>query len=70
MPTDTTWDKLTASGEEQMPNVVDTERGVTLYENDAIVESFELHYEYHHRETCFLVTLWCIAQSAKLDGRN
>lgn len=37
--------KLTASGEDQIPYLVDTERGVTMYESDAIVDYLEERYE-------------------------
>lgn len=40
-----THEKLTASGEDQIPYLVDTERGVTMYESDAIVAYLEQHYE-------------------------
>ena len=40
-----TYDKLTAGGEDQIPYLVDTERGVTMYESDDIVDYLEEHYE-------------------------
>lgn len=40
-----THDELTADGEDQIPYLVDTERGVTMYESDKIVEYLEEHYE-------------------------
>jgi glutathione S-transferase len=40
-----THDELTADGEDQIPYLVDTDRGVTLYESDDIVEYLEEHYE-------------------------
>jgi len=40
-----TYDALTAGGEDQIPYLVDTERGVTMYESDDIVEYLEEHYE-------------------------
>jgi len=42
---DVTYDELTAGGEDQIPYLVDTERGVTMYESDDIVEYLEEHYE-------------------------
>jgi glutathione S-transferase len=36
--------ELTAGGEDQIPYLVDTERGVTMYESDDIVEYLEQHY--------------------------
>jgi len=40
-----THDELRAAGEDQIPYLVDTDRGVTLYESDDIVEYLEEHYE-------------------------
>lgn len=40
-----TFDELTAGGEDQIPYLVDTERGVAMYESDDIVEYLEDHYE-------------------------
>lgn len=40
-----TYDELTAGGEDQIPYLVDTNRGVTMYESDDIVEYLETHYE-------------------------
>ncbi|WP_338737785.1 glutathione S-transferase N-terminal domain-containing protein [Haloplanus salilacus] len=40
-----TYGELTASGEDQIPYLVDTERGVTMYESDDIVEYLAEHYE-------------------------
>ena len=40
-----TYDELTAGGEDQIPYLVDTDRGVTMYESDDIVEYLEDHYE-------------------------
>lgn len=40
-----THDELTAGGEDQIPYLVDTERGVTMYESDDIVGYLEKHYE-------------------------
>ncbi|MFB6151332.1 MAG: glutathione S-transferase N-terminal domain-containing protein [Haloarculaceae archaeon] len=40
-----THEELTAAGEDQIPYLVDTERGVTMYESDDIVEYLERHYE-------------------------
>lgn len=40
-----THDQLTAGGEDQIPYLVDTERGVTMYESDDIVGYLEEHYE-------------------------
>lgn len=39
-----THDELTAAGEDQIPYLVDTDRGTTLYESDDIVEYLETHY--------------------------
>jgi glutathione S-transferase len=40
-----THEELTAGGEDQIPYLVDTDRGVTMYETDDIVEYLEEHYE-------------------------
>ncbi len=40
-----TYDELIAGGEDQIPYLVDTQRGVTMYESDDIVEYLETHYE-------------------------
>ena len=40
-----THEELTAGGEDQTPYLVDTERGVTMYESDDIVQYLEQHYE-------------------------
>ena len=40
-----TYEELTAGGEDQIPYLVDTQRGVTMYESDDIVEYLETHYE-------------------------
>ncbi|MFB6090111.1 MAG: glutathione S-transferase N-terminal domain-containing protein [Halobellus sp.] len=40
-----THDELTAGGEDQIPYLVDTDRGVTMYESDDIVEYLEGNYE-------------------------
>lgn len=40
-----THDELTAGGEDQIPYLVDTERGVTMYESDDIVAYLKQHYE-------------------------
>jgi glutathione S-transferase len=39
-----THDALTAGGEDQIPYLVDSDRGETLHESDAIVEYIEEHY--------------------------
>ena len=39
-----THDELTTGGEDQIPYLVDTGRGVTMYESDDIVEYLEEHY--------------------------
>jgi glutathione S-transferase len=39
-----THDELTAAGEDEIPYLVDTGRGVTMYESDEIVEYLEEHY--------------------------
>ena len=38
------YDALTAGGADQIPYLVDTDRGVTLYESDDIVDYLETHY--------------------------
>lgn len=40
-----THDELMAGGEDQIPYLVDSERGETLYESDDIVEYLETHYK-------------------------
>lgn len=40
-----THDELTGGGEDQIPYLVDTDRGVTMYESDEIVDYLEEHYE-------------------------
>lgn len=40
-----TYDELKAGGADQIPYVVDTARGVTMYESDDIVDYLETHYE-------------------------
>ncbi|MEF8888026.1 MAG: glutathione S-transferase N-terminal domain-containing protein [Haloarculaceae archaeon] len=42
---ETTYGALTSDGEDQIPYLVDTERGVTMYESDDIVDYLERHYE-------------------------
>jgi len=42
---DVTYDELTAGGEDQIPYLVDTDRGATMYESDDIVDYLEAHYE-------------------------
>jgi glutathione S-transferase len=42
---DVTHDELVAGGADQIPYLVDTDRGVTMYESDDIVEYLETHYE-------------------------
>lgn len=37
--------ELTAGGEDQIPFLVDTERGVRMYESDDIIEYLEQQYE-------------------------
>jgi glutathione S-transferase len=37
--------ELAATGEDQIPCLVDTDRGVRMYESDAIVDYLEDHYE-------------------------
>jgi glutathione S-transferase len=39
-----TYEELTDSGQDQIPYLVDTGRGVTMYESDDIVEYLEQHY--------------------------
>lgn len=39
-----TYEELTAGGEDQIPYLVDTDRGVTMYESDDIVDYLETHY--------------------------
>ena len=39
-----THDELTAGGEDQIPYLVDSNRGVTMYESDDIVEYLKEHY--------------------------
>lgn len=39
-----TYDELTASSEDQAPYLVDTDRGVTLFESDDIVDYLETHF--------------------------
>ncbi|GGL28122.1 glutathione S-transferase N-terminal domain-containing protein [Halarchaeum sp. CBA1220] len=39
-----THEELTAGGEDQIPYLVDTEREVTMYESDDIVEYLDEHY--------------------------
>ena len=39
-----TYDELTAGGEDQIPYLVDTDRGVTMYESDDIVEYLDEQY--------------------------
>ncbi|TKX69508.1 glutathione S-transferase N-terminal domain-containing protein [Halorubrum sp. SP9] len=40
-----THDELTAGGEDQIPYLVDTDRGVTMYESDDIVDYLEEQYD-------------------------
>lgn len=40
-----TYDELIAGGEDQIPCLVDTQRGMTMHESDDIVEYLEAHYE-------------------------
>ncbi|WP_181693518.1 glutathione S-transferase N-terminal domain-containing protein [Natronomonas sp. LN261] len=40
-----THEKLTAGGGDQIPYLVDTERGVTMYESDDIVDYLEERYD-------------------------
>ncbi|MFC7018287.1 MULTISPECIES: glutathione S-transferase N-terminal domain-containing protein [Haloarcula] len=39
-----TYGELEAGGADQIPYLVDTDRGVTMYESDDIVEYLESHY--------------------------
>lgn len=39
------YDELIAGGEDQIPYLVDSQRGVIMYESDDIVEYLEAHYE-------------------------
>jgi len=39
-----THDELTAAGDDQIPYLVDTDRGVTMHESDDIVEYLDEHY--------------------------
>lgn len=39
-----TYDELTASGDDQIPYLVDTGRGVTMSESDDIIDYLEDHY--------------------------
>jgi glutathione S-transferase len=41
---ETIHDRLTAVGEDQIPYLVDTDRGVTMYEGDRIVAYLDEHY--------------------------
>lgn len=41
---DVTHEALVAGGADQIPYLVDTDRGVTMYESDEIVEYLETHY--------------------------
>ena len=41
---DVTHHELLAGGEDQIPYLVDTQRGVSMYESDDIVEYLEEHY--------------------------
>ncbi|WP_144922055.1 glutathione S-transferase N-terminal domain-containing protein [Halorubrum salsamenti] len=40
-----THEELTTAGDDQIPYLVDTDRGVTMYESDDIVEYLEEQYE-------------------------
>lgn len=40
-----TYNELTDAGEDQIPYLVDTDRSVTMYESDDILEYLENHYE-------------------------
>lgn len=42
---DVTHDELVAGGEDQIPYLVDTDRGVTMYESDEIVDALETRYQ-------------------------
>ena len=44
MTNEVTHEKHTSGGEDQIPYLVDTERGVTMYESDDIVEYLDKHY--------------------------
>ncbi|MFC7186854.1 glutathione S-transferase N-terminal domain-containing protein [Halorubrum yunnanense] len=39
-----THDRLTADGEDQIPYLVDTDRGVTMYDSDRIVAYLDEYY--------------------------
>jgi glutathione S-transferase len=39
-----TYEELTAGGQDQIPYLIDTARGVTMYESDDIVEYLEEHH--------------------------
>ncbi len=39
-----THEELVAGGEDQIPYLVDTDRGVAMYESDEIVEYLKTHY--------------------------
>lgn len=41
---ETTHDELVAGGNDEIPYLVDTDRGVTMYESDDIVEYLEENY--------------------------
>ncbi|MFC6614300.1 glutathione S-transferase N-terminal domain-containing protein [Halopenitus salinus] len=41
---DLTHEELTAGGEDQIPYLVDTDRGVAMYESGDIVDYLEEHY--------------------------
>jgi len=41
---ETTHEELTAGGLDQIPYLVDTDRGSTMYESDDIVDYLETHY--------------------------
>jgi len=40
-----THEKLTAGGDDQIPYLVDTERGVTMYESDDVVGYLQERYD-------------------------
>ena len=40
-----TYDELTAGGQDQIPHLVDTDRGVKLHESDNIVAYLDVEYE-------------------------
>jgi|AntRauTorcE11897_2_1112592.scaffolds.fasta_scaffold02872_4 glutathione S-transferase len=42
---DVTHGELVAGGNDQLPYLVDTDRGVTMYESDDIIEYLKTHYE-------------------------